>query len=249
MTKNMLILHRWLGLLAGLMILIAASTAIGLNHQDWFRRQPVTQDGPFAKYVLSTAVDPPDAQRILLGTNDGFFRSLDGGKTWEEVVLPVPAEQVGAIQFDPSQPGRVYVAFREIGLFRSDDHGDIWEEVTLPFYPPEGIHLAGLGLDAQGKVTLATTAGLYRETESSWQSVGGAPPKPKASRAVQLIYDLHDGRFWGTFGVPITDTVSVALIVLVLSGYFLFFGREIRKRLARKKAAAAAVQPREKATV
>ena len=247
MTKNMLLLHRWLGLIAGVLILVAAGTAIGLNHQDWFRKQPTLGQGPFAKYVLSTAVDPSDAQRILMGTNDGFFRSLDGGSSWEEVVLPVPAEQVGAIQFDPRQPGRVYVAFREIGLYRSDDHGDIWEEVALPFYPPEGIHLAGLALDAQGKVTLATTAGLYREGAGGWESIGGAPPKPKANQALQLIYDLHDGRFWGTYGVPITDGVSVALILLVLSGYFLFFGREIRRRMARKKAAAAPV--REKAAV
>lgn len=243
MTKNMLLLHRWLGLVAGLLILVAAGTAIGLNHQDWFRKPPVMGAGPFSKYVLSTAVDPSDAQRILMGTNDGFYRSLDGGQSWEEIVLPVPAEQVGAIQFDPTQVGRVYVTFREIGLFRSEDHGDIWEEVGLPFYPPEGIHLSGLAIDGAGKVTLATTAGLYREGANGWESVGGAPDKPKASQAVQLLYDLHDGRFWGTYGVPITDGVSISLIVLVLSGYFLFFGREIRKRMARKKAAA--LPPRE----
>lgn len=247
MTKNMLLLHRWLGLIAGLLILVAAGTAIGLNHQDWFRRPVITSDGPFAKYVLSTAVDPTDSQRLLMGTNDGFFRSLDGGHSWEEVVLPVPAEQVGSIQFDPSRPGRVYVAFREIGLFRSDDHGDIWEEVALPFYPPEGIHLAGLAVDAAGKVTLATTAGLYRESATGWDSIGGAPPKPQANQALQLIYDLHDGRFWGTYGVPLTDGVSIALILLVLSGYFLFLNREIRRRMARKKAPAAPA--REKAAV
>jgi ligand-binding sensor domain-containing protein len=243
----MLLLHRWLGLIAGLLILVAAGTAIGLNHQDWFRRAPMTTDGPFSKYVLSTAVDPSDPQRILMGTNDGFFRSLDGGKSWEEIVLPVPAEQAGAIIFDSGTAGRVYVAFREIGLYRSDDHGDIWEEVALPFYPPEGIHLAGLALDAQGQVTLATTAGLYRQRGSDWESVGSAPPAPKANAAIQLIYDLHDGRFWGSYGVPITDAVSGSLIVLVLSGYFLFFGREIRRRLARRKAAVAPA--REKASV
>lgn len=235
MTKNMLLLHRWLGLVAGLLILVAAFTAIGLNHQDWFRKQPVAGQGPFSKYVLSTAVDPHEPARILVGTNDGFFRSLDGGKTWEDIVLPVPAEQVGAIQFDPARPGRVFVAFREIGVFRSDDHGDIWEEVSLPFYPPEGIHLAGLSIGAEGRLTLATTAGLYREGPDGWNSIGGAPPAPKANQTLQLIYDLHDGRFWGTYGVPITDAVSGALIVLVLSGYVLFFGRLIRRRASRKK--------------
>lgn len=247
MTKNMLLLHRWLGLIAGLLILVAASTAIGLNHQDWFRRAPAAGEGPFSKYVLSTAVDPADPQRILVGTNDGFFRSPDAGTSWEEIVLPVPAEQVGAVQFDPSRPGRVYAAFREIGVFRSDDHGDIWEEISLPFYPPEGIHIAGLSVDGQGNLTLATPMGLYRQTTDGWQGLGSAKPAPKANATVQLIYDLHDGRFWGSYGVPITDGVSISLIMLVLSGYFLFFGREIRRRMARKKSTAAS--SREKAAV
>ncbi len=238
MTKTMLILHRWLGLVAGLLILLAATTAIGLNHREWFRQPTASSDGPFAKYLLSTAVDPTYPRRILVGTNDGFFRSVDGGKTWEEIVLPVPAEQVGSIQFDPAHPGRVYAVFRAIGVYRSEDHGDIWEEVALPFYPPEGIHVAGLSLDARGAMTLATTAGMYREQDGDWQNMGSAKPKPKPNAAIQLMYDLHDGRFWGSYGVPITDGVSVALIMLVASGYFLCFGRGIRRRRGRKNSVA-----------
>lgn len=253
MTRTMLTLHRWLGLVAGLMILIAAGTAIGLNHQDAWRRSPsgdAVARSPFQKYVLSTAVDPTDAKRILVGTNDGLFRSLDGGKTWEEAVLPVPAEQVGTILFDPRRPGVAYLALRSIGVFRSEDHGDIWEELTLPFYPPEGTQVAGLSLDGEGHLTLATTDGLYRQpaTGEEWLHLG-KPAAPKAEdgkRIAQLMYDLHDGRFWGTYGVPITDAVSIALIVLVLSGYVLYFGRVIRVGLARRRAARAAAT-REKA--
>lgn len=237
MTKTMLQLHRWLGLVAGLMILVAAGTAIGLNHQDWFRKPAATHGGPFGKAILSTASDPGDPLRVLMGTSDGLFRSLDGGKTWEEAVLPVPAEQVTSVAFDPARRGRVYAAFREIGVFRSEDSGDIWEEVSLPFYPPEGTHLSALALDGQGRLILATNQGLYRETATGWEMVGGAPPRAQEKAAIQLIYDLHDGRFWGSYGVPVTDAVSVALIVLVLSGYVLFLTREIRRRFARRRVA------------
>lgn len=236
MTRNMLLLHRWLGLIAGLLILVAASTAIALNHQDLFRRPPATGDGPFSRYVLAVANDPHAPQRMLIGTNDGLFRSADAGKTWEEVVLPVPAEGVGAIQFDPRQPGRVYAAFRDIGVYRSDDHGEIWEDVPLPFYPPEGIAIAGLALDTEGRLTLATTAGLFRQAPDGWTGDAAVAKRPETDRLRQVIYDLHDGRFWGAYGVAITDGVSLALIVLVLSGYGLFFGRAIRRRAARKQA-------------
>lgn len=241
MTKSMLTLHRWLGLVAGIMILIAASTAIGLNHQDWLKRPSAkaTASSPYQKYVLSTAVDPTEPNRVLMGTNDGLFRSLDGGKTWEEAVLPVPAEQVGSIQFDPRATGVVYVSLRSIGVFRSADHGDIWEELTLPFYPPEGTEVTGLSIAGDGGLLMSTTEGLYRKPAGAdtWQHQGMAmaPKSESGNQLVQLIYDLHDGRFWGTYGVPITDTVSMALIVLVLTGYVLFFGRILRIRMARRR--------------
>ncbi len=241
MTKTMLTLHRWLGLVAGLMILIAAGTAIGLNHQDWLKRPSAktAASSPFQKYVLSTAVDPTEPNRVLVGTNDGLFRSLDSGKTWEEAVLPVPAEQVGTIQFDPRERGVVYVTLRSIGVFRSTDHGDIWEELTLPFYPPEGTQVTGLSIAGDGGLLMATTEGLFRKPAGSdtWQLEGksAAPRAESGNRALQLVYDLHDGRFWGTYGVPITDSVSVALIVLVLTGYILFFGRFLRIRMARRR--------------
>jgi hypothetical protein len=243
MTRTMLKLHRLLGLLAGVMVLIAACTAIGLNHQDAWRRpaEPGATRSPFQKYVLSAAVDPSDARRVLVGTADGLFRSLDGGASWEEAVLPVPAEQVGAILFDPHRPGVVYLALRSIGVFRSEDHGDVWEELALPFYPPEGTQVAGLSLDGEGRLALATPDGLYLQAASGekWRHVGQSAPTTRAAdgkRLAQLVYDLHDGRFWGTYGVPVTDVVSVALIVLVLSGYGLYFGRALRGRLMRRRA-------------
>lgn len=242
MTRTMVTLHRWLGLVAGLLILVAASTAIALNHQDLWKRPAAQGTGvtsPFQKYVLATAVDPHEPARILVGTSDGLYRSLDAGKSWEEAVLPVPAEQVGSLQFDPRQPGVVYVALRSIGVFRSTDHGDIWEELTLPFYPPEGTQVTGLSIAGDGGLVLTTTDGLFRQPAGAeaWQHVA-KPAVAKvedSKRWVQLVYDLHDGRFWGSYGVPLTDAVSGALILLVLSGYGLFLDRAVRRRMARRR--------------
>lgn len=239
MTPAMLALHRWLGLVAGLMILVAALTAIGLNHQDMLLRPVKAQaaKSPFERYMLSLATDPKDPNRLLVGTSDGLFRSMDGGKTWEEAMLPVPAEQVVALVADPAHPGTIYAAFRQIGVYRSTDGGDLWEEVPLPFSPAEGPTVQGLSVGGNGALTLSTPSGLYRQAGARWAHVP-APQIEKADDArkdLQLIYNLHDGKFWGTWGVPITDAVSVALIVLVLSGYALLIGRETRLFLARRR--------------
>lgn len=253
MTKTLLAWHRALGLVAGAMILVAASTALALNHQDLLKRPaPEGPQGPYSKYQLSVATDPADGRKLFMGTDDGLFRSVDGGRTWEDVVLPVPAEQVNTLVFDPHHPGVVYAAFRKIGVFRSSDGGDIWEELTLPFYPPEGIEIAGLSLKADGALVLSTTAGLYTQKAPGSEQWNTVPrPRPVDRKAdnqlVQLAYDLHDGQFWGEWGVWITDAVAIALIALVFSGYGLYFGRYFKLRLARRRARGLAVAPTEPA--
>lgn len=247
MTPTMLTLHRWLGLVAGLMILVAAGTAIGLNHQDLLLRPVKAQaaKSPYERYMLSAYTSPEDPQRVLVGTSDGLFRSLDGGKTWEDAVLSVPAEQVVALVADPAHPGTVYAAFRAIGVYRSTDGGDLWEDVSLPFSPAEGPTIQGLAVAGDGSLLVATPKGLYRQTGAHWATVPApvVQQRDDARKGVQLIYDLHDGKFWGTWGVPITDAVSAALIVLVLTGYLLFFTRAIKVRMARKRRLAAPPSP------
>ena len=223
--KRMRTLHKLAGIVAGPLILVAAGTALGLNHQDVVRGAVApAASGPFGKYVLAVGADPREPARLLVGTNDGLFRSEDGGKTWEEAVLPVPAEQAGAIAFDPARAGVVYVAFRSAGVWRSTDGGYVWEDLPLPFKPHEGVDVAGLSLGADGALVLATPQGVWRQAGATW-TLAAAAPRPTGSEAgkerVQLFYDLHDGRFWRDWGVPVTDAVAIMLIALVVTGYAL----------------------------
>lgn len=238
MTPLMLKLHRWLGLLFGGLVLVAAVTAIALNHQDQVRRwagETTMGHSPFGRTPRVLAVDPENLDLQLAGTDDGLFRSEDGGRTWEEAVLPWPAEHVVAIQHTPGRSEEVHLALAGIGVLRSVDRGDTWEDVTLPFNPVEGVRITGLGVDASGRLAVMTRAGVWsRGRDGAWhehRAPGrGAPDTP----AVQLAYALHDGRFWGAWGVPLTDGVSVALVVLVMTGYALYAVRFVRRRPRRR---------------
>jgi hypothetical protein len=244
MSRTMLMLHRWVGLVVGVMIMIAAGTAIALNHQDLFMR-PASGDkatSPYGRYMLSMVADPAHPERLLAGTSDGLFRSADGGKTWEDVVMSVPAEQVVALRADERHPGVVYAAMRKIGVFRSDDMGDVWEEVPMPFNPAAGATIQALDVTPAG-LTVLTTDGVWAQSGTRWAHA--APPARQAEAdargPLQLVYNLHDGRAWGQWGVPLTDAVSVSLLGLVLSGYVVFAARLVKTRRARKRAARAAV--------
>jgi photosystem II stability/assembly factor-like uncharacterized protein len=79
------------------------------------------------------------------GPRSGFFRSTDGGATWQPVKKGLPDGDLGriAIAIAPSKPSVVYatVEAKKTALYRSEDHGESWSAVNdsslvnnRPFY-------------------------------------------------------------------------------------------------------------------
>lgn len=234
MHKTLLRLHTWIGLVAGPLIVLAATTAIALNHQDLWREAPAATDGPihpYSQYLLAFAADPERPERHFVGTSEGLFRSDDGGQHWQAETLPVPARQVSELVFDPHQSGVLYAGLRYQGVYRRDGAGQ-WTSLPLPAEAPAKVEIVGLALPSPDEMVLATTAGIFRQQQDGWSLIPRpAQAEPTARRRwLQLAYDLHDGRFWGTWGRPITDAVSCAMIGIVVSGYWLYVGKRRQRR-------------------
>ncbi|MDQ1458894.1 MAG: hypothetical protein QOI08_378 [Actinomycetota bacterium] len=94
---------------------------------------------------------PTDADTVFAGVEDAaLFRSVDGGKEWNE--LPGlrehgsgPAWQPGAggmclhtIVLDPTDANRMFVAISAAGVFRTDDGGKTWQPAN------RGLHSEGI---------------------------------------------------------------------------------------------------------
>jgi len=90
---------------------------------------------------LEPSLSDPDT--AYAGVEDAaLFRTVDGGKTWQE--LPGlrghesgPKWQPGAggmgvhtILLDPTNPGRMFIAISAAGVFRSDDVGETWRPMN-----------------------------------------------------------------------------------------------------------------------
>jgi hypothetical protein len=86
---------------------------------------------------IEPSADDPDM--VYAGGEDAaFFRSGDGGQSWEELPAlrtheSAPSWQPGAggmclhtIVLDPVQPSRIFTAISAAGVFRSDDAGKSW---------------------------------------------------------------------------------------------------------------------------
>jgi len=112
----------------------------GANWTPLFDKQPISSIG-------AIAAGPSDHNVIYAGTGEaairgnttygtGVFKSIDGGKNWENVGLK-DTRQIGAIIVDPRNENVVLVAAlghafgpnQERGIFRTTDGGKTWTKV------------------------------------------------------------------------------------------------------------------------
>lgn len=146
--------------------------------------------------VVVPGAAPAAPDTLFLGRGTSFFRSPDGGATWQRLDFH-PRTTIAAVLVDPTDEQSIFVGtLRESdpttglplpgGLFHSADGGQTWSEVsqpTLPFpgaEPPFSYGIVQLAAAPTSPATLFALAGLllYRSTDDgeSWQSVAPVPP-------------------------------------------------------------------------
>ena len=95
-------------------------------------------------------------EAIFVGTNDGVYRSNDGGMSWSDAELK--SYQIWQIRQDAL--GRIWITTQPAGLFFSDDGGSSWQACTafndtaaktnwcIPLDPPIDARARALVIDA-----------------------------------------------------------------------------------------------------
>jgi photosystem II stability/assembly factor-like uncharacterized protein len=132
------------------------------------------------------AIDPGHADSLFVGSDDGAFRSQDGGSTWAK--CDGPTGEGLAFHFDLTTPvaRRTVFAATKKGIWRSDDGGDTWAPKTKGL-PAGGLRSFAGGSSAKAKLVRlycatpcelvdgALAGGLYRSLDrgDSWESAMG----------------------------------------------------------------------------
>lgn len=75
------------------------------------------------------AVHPDNGDVIYAGTQDGPYRTTNGGDTWERVGFPDRNAVIWAITYHPNNPKIMYAGTAPVALYRSDDGGDTWRRL------------------------------------------------------------------------------------------------------------------------
>ena len=81
------------------------------------------------RYAADLAVDPNNADHLVVATNDlpfhdvigsqGVLESMDGGATWEHINDGLPVRRVSVVAFDPHRPGRLVIGTTGGGFYES----------------------------------------------------------------------------------------------------------------------------------
>ena len=131
--------------------------------------------------VESFYVDPNNSDRIFLGSRSGgFWKTIDGGLSWENTTDFLFASGVNTIAVSPTNPNRVMINVRNSnngtthGIYQSFDGGNTW---SITNFNPNNLNWGGLGTNnsinkimyhptVPNLVFVGTSEGLYRSDDS-----------------------------------------------------------------------------------
>jgi photosystem II stability/assembly factor-like uncharacterized protein len=166
-------------------------------------------------------IDPGHPLTVWVGTGennsqrsvsygDGVYRSLDGGKTWENMGLK-NSEHIGRIAVRPDDSNVVYVACQgplwasggDRGLYRTSDGGKTWERILNV---DEWTGVNEVVLDPRDPDVMY--ASTYQRARRVWSLINGGPGSG--------IYKSTDaGKTWRKLknGLPGVDMGRIGLAV------------------------------------
>jgi photosystem II stability/assembly factor-like uncharacterized protein len=85
--------------------------------------------------VRAIAVHAHNHDVAYAGTQDGPYRSTDGGNRWERLGFPDRGAVIWALAIHPTRPNILYAGTAPIALYRSIDGGDNWHRLPKAISP------------------------------------------------------------------------------------------------------------------
>ena len=105
-------------------------------------------------HVSTIAVDPANTSRLYIGTQEGIFRSTDGGSSWISISDGLKNTDVLTLAIDPVNTRTLYAGTRS-GAFKSINGGDSWTLMESCLYE---VAVSAIAIDPANPDTLYALA-------------------------------------------------------------------------------------------
>jgi len=89
---------------------------------------------PQVRAILANPDVPGD---VLIGAEDGIWRSVDAGETWRRLSAAAPERAVWSLARHPAKPRTLLAGYEPCAIYQSDDDGETWSKRTLDVSFPE----------------------------------------------------------------------------------------------------------------
>lgn len=211
--KQTRILHKWLGLVCFIFVLILAASGILLMHADTLELDQRMIGGRFLpdKYfrvvgahrsVQSLAVISEKETSILFaGTDHGLFRSNDSGQSWVELKQGLFSQDIRVLAVNPQDSQMIYAGTPK-GIFKSEDQGESWGEWFDEASGLTHVFINDLLINPNDtdNIYAATQGGLFVSHEAGdfWEPVGNGIPKNQNVRTIRFSATYPDHLIIGT---------------------------------------------------
>jgi hypothetical protein len=255
-------LHKYFGLVTALVVIIVSATGILLVHKKSLGLNKVTFILPGyaapATPDVWDIVPAPDGS-TLAATKQGLYRSTGG--EWGQVlasptrqILPLGERLYAAAREglfasdDNGQSWQLVLARGEVkallagadgltaatvnGIYRqSPENRDEWQ--TLLAFDKKPLDVRKL-LPAPGSLLLATKEGVFSLAGGRLQPapLPAGASSPQQIDLQKIVTDLHTGDFFGKWFFLLVDLTAAGLILLTLTGVYLWWWPRRRRRLA-----------------
>lgn len=243
--------HRRLGILSCLFILLLVVTGVAINHSQTLQlnKSPVQQTWLLDYYGIATP------HHIAQFGSEARPLFITDNRLWlgREPILEAQSQLISAA-FLPN----LLIAIDNNQLYLFDSKGRLQETQNSSTGLPRGLEalaIESLPLDAAhteavNRVWLKTTSGYYRADENLIDWIPAQPLAPlrwvisadpvdadmiQYARSANLnwervMLDLHSGRLFGAYAVWLWDIFGLALLLVSLSGLWLWIKQTKSKR-------------------
>ncbi|HEY6928928.1 MAG TPA: YCF48-related protein [Thermoanaerobaculia bacterium] len=132
----------------------------------WKLTPGIVAAGHFGPIISSIIGDPNDADIVYVTTDQGLFRTLDGGATWTLLSQNLDVSGSSVLAIDPSRSASLYFSRSGSGLYRSTDAGASW---TLSRSGLPQSSISSLAVDPQHPATVfaSTPDGVFASADSA----------------------------------------------------------------------------------